>query len=582
VSDVVHAATGDLELLTAAGSRAADAAAIAAGDDPAALMARAAGHLARTVIATAGHAYGLRVDLVVGRGDNGGDGWVAAPLLAQRGARVRVIAPDGTDVAISPSAAAGRSAWLASGGTAVTGDVRTALVSDDGRARADIVVDCLLGTGVHGELRPEIRDATAAIATARDGGALVVACDVPTGVSADDGSALEGAVVADVTLSLGGFKLGLLLSPGAQYAGDVQVGRLGPRFAPVAPAATDEPVRWHAMTLDGARPWALDPAGDKRDRGVVLVVAGRRGSAGAAALAGMGALAAGAGLVTIAVPASVRSEVAGHHPAMMVIGLPEDSEGAVHRDAVHALDAIAGPGLAGFDAVVAGPGLGTGEGALAVVAHLRANAARLVLDADALNVHRDAPETLSDHGGVLVVTPHERELVRIAGSHASDSRIATAAALAAAIGAVVVAKGPATLVVGAQRQGWVTPIGGPELGTGGTGDVLAGMIGAALAAHPLSRTYPAREGAGAGGAHEGEPVARAVARAVWWHAAAGHVAASDRAGRIDAVDLLDALPSTLSALAGRPGVVDVGPAGRMRLADLVGSDAPAGADRSLR
>ena len=554
---------GDLELLTADGSRAADAAAIAAGETSATLMARAAGHLARTVVEVAGRAYGLTVDLVVGRGDNGGDGWVAAPLLAERGAKVRVIALDGTDVPMSPAAAAGRAAWIASGGRVITGAAAPVLLDSAGRAHADVVVDCVLGTGAHGELRGSVREATDAIAGARRGGALVIACDVPTGVDADDGSVVEGAVVADATVSLGGIKQGLLLSPGASHAGTVHLGRLGARFAASMQAGE---AHWRALTLEGVRPWALDPAGDKRDRGVVLVVAGRSGSAGAAALAGRGALAAGAGLVTIAVPASVRSEVAGHHPAIMVIGLPEDADGALHRDAVHALDAIAGPGLAGFDAVVAGPGLGTGAGAAAVVAHLRAHAARLVLDADALNVHRDDPAALGDHVGELVVTPHARELARIAGIHATEQRSRTAAALAEAIGAVVVAKGPGTLVVGADGQGWITPLGGPELGTGGSGDVLAGMVGAALAARPLA-------GSTTGTLPWGdEPLARAVARAVWWHAAAGRSAARAGAGRIDAIDVLEALPATLARLAAASPLADVGPSGRLRLADLVGLD----------
>ena len=554
---------GDLELLTAERSRAADAAAIAAGESAATLMARAAGHLARTVIEIAGRAYGLKVDLVVGRGDNGGDGWVAAPLLVERGAQVRVLALDGTDVAASAAATAGRAAWIASGGQVVTGAAAAALLDRTGRARADVVVDCVLGTGAHGELRGSVREATDAIAHARRGGALVVACDVPTGVSADDGSVVEGAVVADVTVSLGGIKQGLLLSPGASHAGTVHLGRLGARFA--APDDASAP-QWRALSVEGVRPWELDPAGDKRDRGVVLVVAGRSGSAGAAALAGMGALAAGAGLVTIAVPASVRSEVAAHHPAIMVIGLPEDAEGALHRDAVHALDAIAGPGLAGFDAVVAGPGLGTGAGVTAVVAHLRAHAARLVLDADALNVHRDDPAALGDHAGELVITPHARELARIAGDHATERRSMTAAALAAGIGAVVVAKGPATPIVGPDGQGWITPLGGPELGTGGSGDVLAGMVGAALAARPL-----ATRASGAGPSSD-EPLARAVARAVFWHAAAGRSAARTGAGRIDALGVLDALPATLARLAAVAPLADVGPSGRLRLGDLLGLD----------
>ena len=156
-----------LPLIGAADARAADSAAIAAGDGPDVLMARAAGHLARTVIATAGRGAGLRVDLVVGRGDNGGDGWAAAPLLTARGAKVRVLAPDGIDVPLSPAATQARERWLAGGGVVRTGPVAPSLLLADGRAHADVVVDCLLGTGATGPLRGSVVEAAAAVRAAR-------------------------------------------------------------------------------------------------------------------------------------------------------------------------------------------------------------------------------------------------------------------------------------------------------------------------------------------------------------------------------------------------------------------------------
>jgi hydroxyethylthiazole kinase-like uncharacterized protein yjeF len=547
-----------LPLLSAAEARAGDAAAIEAGDTPGVLMARAAGHLARTVLEVGGHGHGLRVDVLAGRGDNGGDGWAAAALLADRGAHVRVIAPDGIDTPTSAAAAAARATWLDRGGRVVLGAGPDVTRAAAGRPVADVVVDALLGTGASGPLRGGAVDGARAVHAARDAGARVVACDVPSGVSADDGTVADGAVVADATVTFGALKRGLLLSPGSAHAGHVSVGRLGDRYA--LPGVT-APGAWWALSAAGARPEPLAHDTEKRRRGSVLVVAGRRGAAGAAALAGMGALAGGAGLVTVAVPEGVRAEVAAHHPALMVVGLPQDPDGALHADAVHALP------LEGIDAVVAGPGLGTGAGAAAVVVHLRRHVARLVLDADALNVHRDAPGDLADHAGVLVLTPHARELARLAGPDVWAERAARVPVLAADWRAWIVAKGPGTLVAAPDGQVAVTPLDAPALATAGSGDVLAGMLGAALAG-----------GTGGGAPDERAPSVRGIdvhalsvrlARAVWWHTAAGALAGARGGGRTDAHALLRTLPDTLAALARRSPPRDPGTRGRVTLEEVV-------------
>lgn len=183
----------------------------------------------------------------------------------------------------------------------------------------------------------------------------------------------------------------------------------------------------------------------------------------------------------------------------------------VGPDAVDQLD------LDGVDAVAAGPGLGPTDGTRAVVDHLRAHAPRLVLDADAINVYRDDPDTLADHGGALVLTPHERELARIGGGDdgpdAWENRVERVPQLAARLDAVVVAKGPRTIVAGPHGTCWVVPVGGPELGTGGTGDVLAGMVAAAIASVP---------------ADDPAALTAAVARAVFWHGFTGAWLAAGR------------------------------------------------------
>ena len=544
----------DLPLLTAAQARAADASAVADGDTYDTLMARAAGHLARTVLEVAGRAAGLRVDVVVGRGDNGGDGWAVAPLLAARGVHVRVLAPDGIEHEASDASARARRRWLAAGGTVRTGPVTPHLAPQLGpECVADVAVDCLLGTGGSGPLRGSVVEAVAAIHAARARGARVVACDVPSGVCADDGTVADGAVIADATVTFGALKRGLLLAPASSHCGDLLIGRLGPRFA--APPG-DAAERWWALSADDARPEPADPLTEKRRRGVVLVVAGRAGSAGAAVLAGRGALAAGAGLVTLAVPEPVRAEAAGLHPALMTVGLPADTDGALHADAVHALP------LDHVDAVVAGPGLGTGPGAAAVIEQLRARCPRLVLDADGLNVHRDAPGTLADHprepGSTLVLTPHARELDRIGGDGTYLARAVRVPELARRLDAHVVAKGPGTLSAAPDGTVHVSPFDVGALATAGTGDVLAGMLGATLAAGS------ARRAAGAA-----DDVARAIARTVWWHAAAGRLAGSRSADHVDALAVLAALPQVLAQLAALRPVRDPGPSGRVSLTALL-------------
>ncbi len=519
---------GAVPLLDAAAARAGDEAAVEAGGTWAGLMERASGHLARGVVECAGRGYGLKVAVLVGKGNNGGDGWGAARRLAAHGAVAWVVAVTGLDVAMSVEADANRQRWIDAGGRVSDGlaDVETAL------AWCDVAVDALLGTGISGAPRGEAGEAAAALLRARDAGTLVVACDIPSGVSSDDGSAPDGSVRADLTVTLGGLKRGLLLHPGATHAGRVVVGELGAGYRPPA-------VDWQALTAAGAAPPPLGAASDKRARGVVLGIAGAVGTAGAAVLTTRGMLAAGGGLVTIAVPQPIQDVVAPVVPPAMSMGLA-DEDGVLARDAAGQIaDAVDG-----FGAVVAGPGLGHGPGTREVVEVLLGRARRAVLDADALNVFRDDPLALTDHAGDLVLTPHERELARIVpdepdldGEDAWSRRVEIVPALAARLGSTIVAKGPGTIVAAPDGRVWVTPTGGPALGTGGTGDVLAGMIGAAVAA--------------------ADDVPLAVARAVWWHGFAGQLAGAGSADRPASDAVAAAVPialaRTLALARTRPG-----------------------------
>jgi NAD(P)H-hydrate epimerase len=271
----------------------------------------------------------------------------------------------------------------------------------------------------------------------------------------------------------------------------------------------------------------------KASVGRVLVVGGSPGMAGAPALAARGALRAGAGLVTIAVPASVRDVVAGFQAEAMTAGLPTDAAGVLVPAALEALE----PLLAKADAVVVGPGLGrsprTADAVRILLASLRLP---VVLDADGLDALRGRLSELDSRGATTVLTPHEGEaeaLLEGGPVPAGASREARAAALARAVGGVCVLKGPGTVVSDGERTR-VNATGGPVLATGGTGDVLSGVVAAFLAGLP-----------GTGGDEFG-----AACLAVHVHGAAGDLLAKRRGDRgVLASDVADAVPDAIRALA---------------------------------
>jgi len=474
-------------------------------------MERAAGHLARGVVELAGYGYGLRVAILVGKGNNGGDGWATARRLRAHGAEAWVVSAYALDVELSEEAADNRRRWIDGGGRTGAADA-----IDEALRWCDVAVDALLGTGSSGAPSGEARTAADAILAARERtGLAVIACDVPSGVCSDDGSAPQGAVRADLTVTFGGMKRGLVLHPGARHAGRVVVGELGPRYHP--PAGS-----WWALTAVGACPPQLDAAADKRARGVVQLVAGSVGAAGAAILCTRGALAMGAGLTTLATPAHVQRVIAPVIAPAMTRPLAHEGQ-AVGPKAAEQL------GLDAVDAVGAGPGLTPGEGTDAIVQALLRDAPRLVLDADALNVFRDRPSRLREHAGTLVLTPHQRELARIGGGDGGPdawaNRVERVPELAARYDATIVAKGPGTIVAAPDGRVWVTPTGSVALGSGGSGDVLTGMLTAAIAT--------------------ADDVPLAVARTVWLHGLAGQLAGALPADRATSDDLVHAIPQAL-------------------------------------
>jgi NAD(P)H-hydrate epimerase len=476
------------------------------------LMERASGHLARAVLALAGRSYGLRVALLCGKGNNGGDGIAAARHLAAAGAWPVVCLTSAPDD-LSGDAAVQLRWWRAQGGR-----VETSLT--DTLALADIAVDCLLGTGASGAPRAPY---DVAIDALNASGLPVVACDLPSGVDADTGVVEAQAVRADMTLSLGAHKRGLALWPARSYVGDLRVGDIG--------VVTDEDrADTHLVTAGDVPALLPEPSNDsdKRARGVVVIVAGSDDMSGAAALCARSALSAGAGLVTVATSPLARRMVAPTVPEAMSLDLPRDDPDA-------AFERIAGA-CERADALAIGPGLGHEAAQVALVRRCVSELdLPIVLDADGINAFRHDAKALAEHAAsTLVITPHRSELSRLLGEPEDDlwaRRITRVPEVARDLRATVVAKGPGTLIAGPDGRTWINDTGTVALATGGTGDVLTGMTVAALAA--------------------GTDAAR-VAATVALHGVAGQVAADGGSARsVTALDVARAVPHAVARILGR-------------------------------
>ncbi|MFE9804856.1 NAD(P)H-hydrate dehydratase [Streptomyces sp. NPDC005548] len=405
-----------------------------------ALMQRAAAGLAAACADLLGRVYGSRVVLLVGSGDNGGDALYAGARLARRGAGV-------TAVLLAPGRThpEGLTALLRAGGRTAAPDAAEPLLR-----RADLVVDGIVGIGGKGGLRP---DAARLAELAEASRAPVVAVDLPSGVEADTGEVLGDAVRADLTVTFGTHKPGLLVDPARGYAGSVHLVDIGLDL----PEQADLEALQHAdVAARLPRPGA---ASDKYRRGVVGIAAGSARYPGAAVLAVSGALRGGAGAVRYVGPAA--DAVIARFPETLVSG--------------------DGPAKAGrVQAWVVGPGVGDDAGSVAEV--LAADVPVLV-DADALRLADR--ETVRARSAPTLMTPHAGEaaaLLGVAREAVEEARLASVRELAGLYGATVLLKGATTLVAG--------PVGAPVrvnatgtawLATAGSGDVLSGLAGSLLA-----------------------------------------------------------------------------------------------------
>ncbi len=427
------------------------------------LIGRAGAAVARRALAIMGGAYGRRVVVVAGRGNNGNDGRVAAQNLRARGVQVRVID------------AAGASSPLPA---------------------CDLVIDAAYGTGLARDYhapRPDVA------------GTPVLAVDIASGIDGLAGQARGTPVRAAHTVTFAALKPGLLLADGRDASGDVEVVDIGldvsvarAHLAEAADIAT-----WIAPRLADTHKW----------RAAVWVIAGSPGMTGAARLACGGSMRGGAGYVRLSIPG-------GHD-----FGAPTE---VVQVDLGRDLR-VAADDAERFGAFVVGPGLGRADDLRASLASLVAGLARpVVIDGDALTVlGRDAPRILAERTHPTVLTPHDREFADLSGAPPAADRFASVRELAARANAVVLLKGPATIISDPEGNVLVSNTGDARLATAGTGDVLAGLIGALLA--------------------RGVAPLHAAAAAAFVHGRAAQCAPPE--GMI-ASDLLVHLPAVLSSLRG--------------------------------
>jgi hydroxyethylthiazole kinase-like uncharacterized protein yjeF len=517
-------------LYDAEGMRAVDAWAIEDQGVPSLELMEAAGRAVAEAVARLSPEGPVRV--VCGKGNNGGDGLVAARLLREMGFEAEALLlwpaselsegatanlkrlsepPDGVRTSPSSVRETANSPMVEVG----EGEIGAAL------AGSGAIVDAILGTGFAGAPREPAASAIAAIADARAGGAPVVACDVASGVDAASGEIAGAAIEADVTVTFHGAKVGHYVAPGKWATGELVVAPIGiPAGAPEPQAAgVIEPAVLELAPKRGAQ-------STKFSSGQVTVAGGSRGLTGAVRMSSNAAIRAGAGYATVAVPADLEPIFEAAEVEVMSRGIGA-TPGRLGFDAADEL-------LAAFERAaggVLGPGLGRDEDSLALAREVAPGIeAPLVIDADGLNAFAGQLDRLAARKAPTVLTPHAGELGRLLQRESAEinaRRLAAAKEAAAWSGAIVVLKGDDTIVTDGERVA-VNAVSAPGLATAGSGDVLSGIT-AALLARGL------------------EPFAAACA-AVIAHARAGREAARRLGGAAESViagDVIAAIPAGL-------------------------------------
>lgn len=488
-----------------------------------------------------GETAGKKVVIFAGRGNNGGDGFVVARHLANRGTEVQVFLAAEQD-RVTGDALVNLNIWKKMGhkiySLTRSNDinlVRLALMN------ADLVVDALYGTGFKGTIQKPVASIVEAINTCNR---PVLAVDIPSGLEADTGRVNGPCIRALHTVTFGLPKIGLVLPEARRYVGRLHVADIS---IPTV-LLTDNPAKRYFLTGQLVNSWWPHREGPehKGSFGRVLLIAGSRGMSGAAVLAARAAARAGAGLVTLGVPAGIHDIVEAKLTEVMTFPLPQTDRGTLERAAqdeiMHRLNKA--------DVLVLGPGLGGGNETRALVRELLLKVDKpCILDADGLNAMVGRTELFRLVKSDLVVTPHPGEMARLSGlstEQVQNNRLDTAAKKAAEWNAVVVLKGSGTIIAGPDGAAYINGTGNPGMASGGTGDVLAGLVAGLLA--------------------QGMAAEHAAAAGVYLHGLAGDAAARAKsmAGML-AGDLLEHLPLVL-------GEIEQGDASNLLEKDISGME----------
>ena len=462
------------------------------------------------------------VVILCGRGNNGGDGYVIARYLHEAGLSVTilVLAPlekISGDALTNLNIARGMDLEIVEVPSQKAWQGYAPMLKD-----CDFIIDGILGTGLRSEVTGfygQVIDEINAV------GRPVMAIDIPSGLNADTGEVMGVAVVADLTVTFGFPKLGQVIFPGLEY-----VGRLV-RIDIGIPEHLAGAARYRMTVPDDFVDLLCHEKQDvhKGTRGHLLILAGSSGKTGAATLAALAAIRAGAGLVTVGIPRSLNPILECKLTEAMTVPLPETPQGSLSLEAEDEIFDL----MDGKTALAIGPGLSTNEETTALVRKIvGSNRLPAVIDADGLNAIALELGVLADNGEKTVLTPHPGEMGRLTGMKGSEVqaiRVDTAARFVETHGCHLVLKGARTLICGPDGDIFVNPTGNPALASGGTGDVLTGLIGGFLA--------------------RGWPMAQASVAGVYLHGLAGDLLADEGGpAGILAGELLEVLPELISDL----------------------------------
>ena len=462
-------------LVTAEESRRIDALTINEFGTPGqVLMERAGAGATAALLAQFPHVRGRRVVIVAGKGNNGGDGFVMARLLARKGVQpeVALLARTG-DVAGDARVVLQRLQRTKVPIAEYVGGSTVEQLSERLRGAA-LVVDAVFGTGLNAPIRGQLADV---LYTINASGIPVFAVDIPSGLHADTGVPLGVAVQAEATATFGFAKVGQVLYPGVRHVGALAVIDIG--LAPEAVAR----VAPRTVLLERGDVAPLVPLREaeahKGTCGHVLVIAGSQGHTGAARLTAHAACRAGAGLTTLAGPTSLNHVFCAGAPEVMTAPL-RDEDGFIRFQ-----EGEIRARLEGKTAIVIGPGLGTHEDAQRMVEFLLAETALpMVVDADALTCLARVPERLRRARARALLTPHPGEMARLLATTTAAvqaDRLGVTRAFAVEHGCVLVLKGARSVIADASGRAWINPTGNPGMASGGMGDALSGILGALLA-----------------------------------------------------------------------------------------------------